>query len=169
VAAGAEFAALAETDAVVGNLDVFEHDHGIGPGGDGRASHDLECAAGGERLCRGGLASAEDAGYGQPSARDECRSLDGVAVAGGAMEGREIAIGADGRGEDAVDGFKERDLLHIWRAAAGASRDCRGEALGLFLRSFKNEGGGFGVGENSVHVGLLIVLRGTDELLACRP
>jgi hypothetical protein len=64
-------------------------------------------------LCRGGLASAEDAGYRQPSASDECRGLDGVAVAGGAVEGREIAIGGDGSGEDAVDGFEERDLLQV--------------------------------------------------------
>jgi hypothetical protein len=166
VAAGAEFAAFAETDAAVGNLDVFEHDHCIGPGGDGCAGHDLECAAGGEQLCKGGLAGAEDAGYGQPSASNECRGLDGVAVAGGAVEGREIAIGADGRGEDAVEGFEERDLLHIWHVAAGASRDGRDEALGLLLCSFKDESGGFGVDEDGVHVGLLIVRRGTDELLA---
>jgi hypothetical protein len=82
------------------------------------------------------------------------------------VEGREIAIGADGGGEDAVEGFEERDLFHIWRAAAVASRDGRDEALGLLLCSFKDEGGGFGVGEDGVHVGLLIVRRGADELLA---
>jgi hypothetical protein len=76
------------------------------------------------------------------------------------VEGREIAIGADGSGEDAMDGFEERELLHVWRAAAGVSRDARDEALGVLLCSFKNEGGGSGVGEDSVHVGLLLCAAG---------
>jgi hypothetical protein len=86
------------------------------------------------------------------------------------VEGREIAIGADRGGEDAVEGLKERDLLHIWHAAAAGVRDGRDEARGLFPGSFKDEGGGFGICEDCVHVGLLLIVRrGTDELLARSP
>jgi hypothetical protein len=149
VAAGADFAAFAEPDAAVGNLDVFEHDDGIGACGDGCAGHDLERGAGGERLCGAWLAGAEDAGDGEPIAGGKCSTLDGIAIARGAMEGWEIAVGGDGPGEDAMEGFEERDLV-------GAGCGCGGEAVALFLCSFKDESGGFGVGEDGGHVDFIL-------------
>ena len=53
-----------------GDLDVFEHDDGVGAFGDGCAGHDFERGAGGERRGRRGFASAENAGYGKPVASD---------------------------------------------------------------------------------------------------
>jgi hypothetical protein len=102
-------------------------------------------------LCGGWFAGAEDACDGEPIAGGKCRTVDGVAIAGGAMEGWEIAVGADGMGEDAMEGFEERDLV-------GAGCCCGGEAVALFLCSFKDESGGFGVGEDGVHAALILRL-----------
>jgi hypothetical protein len=67
------------------------------------------------------------------------------------MEGWEIAVGGDGLGEDAMEGFEEWDAL-------GASRGCGGEAIRLLLCSFKDESGGFGVGEDGGHASLILRL-----------
>ena len=85
----------------------------------------ISSAMPGESGCGGGgFAGAEDADDGKPVACGQRGGLDGVAIAGGAVEGREIAVGTDGRGEDAVDDFEQRELLD-------AGRRCGGEALGL--------------------------------------
>ena len=115
VAAGAELAIGLETDFAVRDLNMLEHDHGVGAFRDGCAGHDFERGAGGQRRGRRRFASAKNAGYGKPLAATEGCGLDGIAVARGAMEGREIAIGADGNGEDAVEGIEEWEALGALR------------------------------------------------------
>ena len=66
--------------------------------------------------------------------------MNGIAVAGGAVEGREVAIGADGSCEDVVQSLQKGEAL-------GLLRSTQGNALSFC----KNEGGGFGVGEDDVH------------------
>jgi hypothetical protein len=113
VAAGTDLAAFAETDAVVRDFDVLEHNDGVGAFGDGCAGHDLECDAGSERHGRRQLTGAEDSCNWKPIACGERSGLDGVAIAGGAVEGRKVAVGKDGRGKDAVEGFEERERFGL--------------------------------------------------------
>ncbi len=140
VAAGTEVAVGLEADTAVVDLDMFEHDDGIGAFRDGCAGHDLECGVGCERRSGRWLAGAEDAGDGQPVAATEGGGLNGIAIPGGAVEGREIAVGMNGDGENAVESFEEGKVL-------GWLRSFGGEALGLF----ENEGGGLLVGEDDIH------------------
>jgi hypothetical protein len=126
---------------------VFEHDDGVGAFWERRTGHNLERGAGYE-WCRGSwFTRAEAAGNREPITCGERCSLDGVAIARGAVEGREIAIGADGLGEDAVERFQKREAL-------GLSRNSGREAL----RLFEDEGSGFGVGEDGVHLGFIVRL-----------
>jgi hypothetical protein len=62
------------------------------------------------------------------------------------MEGREVAIGADGLCEDAVEGVEEWELFGSWRS-------CGGEAF----CPLQDESGGLLIGEN--HVDLILRLQ----------
>jgi hypothetical protein len=147
VAAGAELAAVVEADAVPRNLHMFEHDHGVRAFRHGCASHDLECAAGFECCGARRFASPKDSGHGQPVASSQRGGADSVAVASGAVEGREIAVGTDRRREGAVRGIEERKLL-------GLSWCCGDESPPLI----ENQRGGFGVGEDGGHVIFIVRL-----------
>jgi hypothetical protein len=117
---------------------MFEHDHGIRALGDRRAGHDFERGSGFEPFGGQRFAGAENTPDGKPVAGVEFGTLDGVAIAGGAVKGREIAVGTDGFGENPMKGFEEREVLGFsW---------CGGEALGFP----EDEAGGFGVSEDHV-------------------
>jgi hypothetical protein len=76
--------------------------------------------------------------------------LNGIAIAGGAVEGREVAVGKDGRGEDAVEGCEERELF-------GLPESC-GVVVRMLMGSLQDESSGFGVGEDGgCHVGLILL------------
>jgi hypothetical protein len=140
---------------------VFEHDNGIGTFGDGCAGHDLECGPGGERGGWRRLTGAEDSCNWKPIARGESPGLDGVAVAGGAVEWRKVAVGDDGCGEDAVEGIEKRERF-------GLPGSC-GAAVRMILSSLQDESSGFGVGEDvRCHVGFILrpVVSGHQEELA---
>jgi hypothetical protein len=63
------------------------------------------------------------------------------------VEGRKVAVGKDGRGKDAVEGFEERERF-------GLPGSC-GRAVRMILSQLQDESSGFGVGEDDrCHVGL---------------
>ncbi len=74
-------------------------------------------------------------------------ACDGVAVAGGAMEGRKVAVCVDGCCENAMESFVERQLFCVARGFRGEAGACA-----------RTRCGGFGVGED--HVGI-VRLRGS--------
>lgn len=125
VAAGADAAGGREADAVFSIFNVLKHNDGIGACGHRRAGHDLKCRAGLEGRGWCGLASAESADNRKPVSGGDCGGLNGIAVTCGAVEGREVAVGVDGCGEDAAEGFVEREVF------CAALRRCS-EMPGLF-------------------------------------
>ena len=82
-------------------LNVFEHRHGIGPRGNRRSGHDLPSGSGQQRTGWriAGSGSAGDRQRIMPVGLD---GAAGIAVAGGAGEGRLVAIGPERLGEDAA-------------------------------------------------------------------
>ncbi len=146
VAAGADLAVWLEADASVHGFDVFEHNDRVRSCRERRAGHDLQCGAGFERCGGGRLAGAEDAGDREPVATGECGGLNSVAIAGGAVEGREVAIGADGLCENAMDGVEERDLLGATHCVLEARR----------WACSRTRFGGFGVSEDGDCHGLIV-------------
>jgi hypothetical protein len=105
VAAGAKLQFGLKANFAVRDLDVFEHDHGVRAFRESCAGHDLERGAGFEWFGTRRFTGAEDARDGNPVAGGECSTLDGVAIPGGAMEWREVAVGSDRRGDNALECF----------------------------------------------------------------
>ena len=88
------------------------------------AGHNLERGAGFEWFGTRRFAGAEDASDRKPVAGGECGTLDGVTIPGGAMEWREVAVGVDRRGENALECFEEREVLGLPRGAAASRWAC---------------------------------------------
>ena len=97
-----------ESNGIVGFFDVLEHDDAIGSGGYGGAGHDFPGFAFGQRS-GGRLAGVCRSGDGERLVRGSFSGAAGVAIAGGAREGRLIVVSGDGGGEDAIEGVGERD------------------------------------------------------------
>jgi hypothetical protein len=115
---------------------VFEHDHGVRAFRESCAGHDLERGAGFEWFGTRRFTGAEDARDGNPVAGGECSTLDGVAIAGGAMEWWEVAVSEDKLGGNALECFEEREALGF----PGFGSES--------LRVLEDEAGGFGIGED---------------------
>ena len=78
----------------------------IGPGGHSSAGHDLDTGAGSKGL-GDGVAGFDFADATQSCALDSVGSTDCVAIAGGAVERRIVAVGADVLGESVAEGISE--------------------------------------------------------------
>jgi len=79
---------------------VLDHDDGVGAGRERSAGHD-----GGALASANGWQLVSDAGTDLAQQFQLCRAIggaDGVAVAGGAREGRKVAVGEDFFGEDSI-------------------------------------------------------------------
>jgi hypothetical protein len=121
---------------------MLEHHDGVCAIRDGCAGHDLECRAGLERCGGCGFTGAQGSDDRKPIARSDCGRLHSVAVASGAVKGREVAVCVDGCCENAMESFLEREVL-----CAAAHRGS--QTLGLC----EDQSCGFRVGEH--HVGIV--------------
>ena len=87
---------------------VFDHENGVGAGRDGGAGHDLDRLAGGEGGTGPALAGSEET---DDRAIERRAGVEREAVAGGAIEGRLVAVGEDRTGEGAAVGGEEREMV----------------------------------------------------------
>jgi hypothetical protein len=93
-------------------LHVFDHDHAIGPGGDGRAGHYFDCLSGRDfkSNCLPGANLAHDL---EAQAAVNIGSAAGKAVASGAAKRRLIAVRTDGLGQNQAESVEQGRGL--WR------------------------------------------------------
>ena len=83
-----------EPDVVACAFREFDHDYRVGACGYGGSGHDLDATAGSERL-GDSVASFDFADATKRCAFGGVARANGIAIAGGAIEGRIISVGVD--------------------------------------------------------------------------
>jgi hypothetical protein len=99
-----------QPDLTIDNLDVLDHHHRIGTGGDRRAGHDLPC-----NTMRQG-AGWSFAGMRGTFDRQECMTrcfcrATGISIASGAGKGRLVPIGMNRMSQYAAGGVTQLNTL----------------------------------------------------------
>jgi hypothetical protein len=112
-------------------LHVFDHDHAIGAGGDGRAGHYFDRLSGRD-FKSNRLPSADLADDLEAQAVRKIGSAAGKAVAGGATKRRLIAVRADRLGQNQAESVEQgRELWRVPKIAGQKIRMFADNAAGV--------------------------------------